>query len=194
MQRCCCPGLTLLPVSGQRLSKETECVTPMGAPPGIAGNPVTFNENGDAPGRYDIYQYQLRNGSAEYKVIGSWTDHLHLRVSPRREGGVGGWGEATRPREGSPDTRVWCCRVGASFRQRALSSQTPGQKSGAAGPPPSLPLSFPVAWALLPAPLTGPTLQTDVFILGHGGSESWGWEWGWGKSVRRGGLCLDRGG
>lgn len=48
---------------------------------GIAGNPVTFNENGDAPGRYDIYQYQLRNGSAEYKVIGSWTDHLHLRVS-----------------------------------------------------------------------------------------------------------------
>lgn len=42
---------------------------------------MTFNENGDAPGRYDIYQYQLRNGSAEYKVIGSWTDHLHLRVS-----------------------------------------------------------------------------------------------------------------
>lgn len=44
---------------------------------------MTFNENGDAPGRYDIYQYQLRNGSAEYKVIGSWTDHLHLRVSMR---------------------------------------------------------------------------------------------------------------
>lgn len=42
---------------------------------------MTFNENGDAPGRYDIYQYQVRNGSAEYKVIGSWTDHLHLRVS-----------------------------------------------------------------------------------------------------------------
>lgn len=63
---------------------------------GIAGNPVTFNENGDAPGRYDIYQYQLRNGSAEYKVIGSWTDHLHLRVSLRtgREHGgqtAGSW-------------------------------------------------------------------------------------------------------
>lgn len=42
---------------------------------------MTFNENGDAPGRYDIYQYQMRNSSAEYKVIGSWTDHLHLRVS-----------------------------------------------------------------------------------------------------------------
>lgn len=51
---------------------------------------MTFNENGDAPGRYDIYQYQLRNGSAEYKVIGSWTDHLHLRVSSWQVGvGVG---------------------------------------------------------------------------------------------------------
>lgn len=56
---------------------------------GIAGNPVTFNENGDAPGRYDIYQYQLRNGSAEYKVIGSWTDHLHLRVSQSKGGNMG---------------------------------------------------------------------------------------------------------
>ena len=77
-------------------------------PPGIAGNPVTFNENGDAPGRYDIYQYQLRNGSAEYKVIGSWTDHLHLRVSARRKGRAGE-GEGTRPLEGSPDAWVWCC-------------------------------------------------------------------------------------
>jgi hypothetical protein len=62
-------------------------VTPSHA--GIAGNPVTFNENGDAPGRYDIYQYQRRNGSAEYKVIGSWTDHLHLRVSMRTGKGHG---------------------------------------------------------------------------------------------------------
>lgn len=48
--------------------------------PGIAGNPVLFNENGDAPGRYEIYQYQIRNGTAEYKVIGHWTDQLHLNV------------------------------------------------------------------------------------------------------------------
>lgn len=66
-------------------------------PTGIAGNPVTFNENGDAPGRYDIYQYQLRNGSAEYKAIGSWTDHLHLRVSAWQEGrGRPGW-RVTQP-------------------------------------------------------------------------------------------------
>lgn len=48
---------------------------------GIAGNPVQFNENGDAPGRYDIYQYQINNKTAEYKTIGHWTDQLHLNVS-----------------------------------------------------------------------------------------------------------------
>ncbi|KAF1392008.1 hypothetical protein PFLUV_G00048030 [Perca fluviatilis] len=47
---------------------------------GIAGNPVLFNENGDAPGRYEIYQYQIRNRTAEYKIIGHWTDQLHLNV------------------------------------------------------------------------------------------------------------------
>lgn len=48
---------------------------------GIAGSPVLFNENGDAPGRYEIYQYQIRNQTAEYKVIGHWADQLHLNVS-----------------------------------------------------------------------------------------------------------------
>ncbi|TSM52331.1 Metabotropic glutamate receptor 8 [Bagarius yarrelli] len=48
---------------------------------GSAKTPVTFNENGDAPGRYDIFQYQLTNDSAEYKVIGQWTDQLHLNMA-----------------------------------------------------------------------------------------------------------------
>ncbi|XP_073184352.1 metabotropic glutamate receptor 8 isoform X3 [Lepidochelys kempii] len=47
---------------------------------GSAGTPVIFNENGDAPGRYDIFQYQMTNKSAEYKVIGHWTNQLHLTV------------------------------------------------------------------------------------------------------------------
>lgn len=42
---------------------------------------MLFNENGDAPGRYEIYQYQIRNGTPEYKIIGHWTDQLHLNVS-----------------------------------------------------------------------------------------------------------------
>ncbi|XP_054635541.1 metabotropic glutamate receptor 4-like isoform X1 [Dunckerocampus dactyliophorus] len=45
---------------------------------GIAGTPVVFNVNGDAPGRYEIYQYQMTNNTTEYKIIGHWTDQLHL--------------------------------------------------------------------------------------------------------------------
>ncbi|XP_077424336.1 metabotropic glutamate receptor 8-like isoform X2 [Vanacampus margaritifer] len=49
---------------------------------GSAGTPVTFNENGDAPGRYDIFQYQINEHSgAEYKVIGQWTNQLSLNMS-----------------------------------------------------------------------------------------------------------------
>ncbi|XP_037539778.1 metabotropic glutamate receptor 4-like [Nematolebias whitei] len=48
---------------------------------GIAGIPVVFNVNGDAPGRYEIYQYQIRNNNTEYKIIGHWTDQLHLDIS-----------------------------------------------------------------------------------------------------------------
>ncbi|KAM9334888.1 metabotropic glutamate receptor 8 [Symphorus nematophorus] len=52
---------------------------------GSAGTPVVFNENGDAPGRYDIFQYQITNKStAEYRVIGSWTNKLHLKVEAMR--------------------------------------------------------------------------------------------------------------
>ncbi|XP_061922564.1 LOW QUALITY PROTEIN: glutamate receptor, metabotropic 8a [Entelurus aequoreus] len=52
---------------------------------GSAGTPVVFNENGDAPGRYDIFQYQITNRStAEYRVIGSWTNKLHLKVEAMR--------------------------------------------------------------------------------------------------------------
>lgn len=36
--------------------------------------------NGDAPGRYEIYQYQITNNTREYKIIGHWTDQLHLEV------------------------------------------------------------------------------------------------------------------
>nr|XP_033808034.1 metabotropic glutamate receptor 8-like isoform X2 [Geotrypetes seraphini] len=48
---------------------------------GSAGTPVMFNENGDAPGRYDIFQYQLTNASASgYRVIGQWTEYLRLNI------------------------------------------------------------------------------------------------------------------
>ncbi|RVE70876.1 hypothetical protein OJAV_G00068250 [Oryzias javanicus] len=48
---------------------------------GIAGTSVVFNVNGDAPGRYEIYQYQITNATTEYKIIGHWTDQLYLNVN-----------------------------------------------------------------------------------------------------------------
>ncbi|XP_060087472.1 metabotropic glutamate receptor 4 isoform X1 [Heteronotia binoei] len=69
-----CPKMD--PVDGAELLKYIRSVNFSG----IAGTPVTFNENGDAPGRYDIYQYQIKNVTPEYKVIGHWADHLNLKM------------------------------------------------------------------------------------------------------------------
>lgn len=49
---------------------------------------MTFNQNGDAPGRYDLFQYQWNNGTGPgYRVIGQWRDSLQLSVSPTGPGG-----------------------------------------------------------------------------------------------------------
>ncbi|XP_063335145.1 metabotropic glutamate receptor 8-like isoform X1 [Pelmatolapia mariae] len=82
MHRELCPGyLGLCPrmtnIDGKELLAHIHAVNFNGS----AGTPVIFNENGDAPGRYDIFQYQINNRSvAEYKVIGHWTNQLHLNM------------------------------------------------------------------------------------------------------------------
>lgn len=48
---------------------------------GSAGTSVVFNKNGDAPGRYDLFQFQMTNSSIpEYKVVGQWVETLQLKV------------------------------------------------------------------------------------------------------------------
>nr|XP_030139185.1 metabotropic glutamate receptor 7 isoform X3 [Taeniopygia guttata] len=48
---------------------------------GSAGTPVMFNRNGDAPGRYDIFQYHSSNTSTPgYRLVGQWTDDLQLNL------------------------------------------------------------------------------------------------------------------
>ncbi|XP_048872663.1 glutamate receptor, metabotropic 6a [Brienomyrus brachyistius] len=77
-----CPGHTgvcdkMDPVEGRLLLKYIRAVNFNGS----AGTAVLFNENGDAPGRYDIFQYQLSNTTNPgYKVIGQWTNNLRLNV------------------------------------------------------------------------------------------------------------------
>uniref|UniRef100_A0A672U6L1 Glutamate metabotropic receptor 6 n=1 Tax=Strigops habroptila TaxID=2489341 RepID=A0A672U6L1_STRHB len=61
-----CPGGGLCPhmdpPDGRRLLQHIR-----GVNFSSAGTPVSFNENGDAPGRYDIFQFQGANGSGTYR-------------------------------------------------------------------------------------------------------------------------------
>ncbi|XP_078679462.1 metabotropic glutamate receptor 8-like [Branchiostoma floridae x Branchiostoma belcheri] len=50
---------------------------------GIGGDTVAFNALGDGPGRYDIYQYQNKNGVYQYVPIGTWDDSRARRLSLR---------------------------------------------------------------------------------------------------------------
>lgn len=53
----------------------------LSSPAGSAGTSVLFNKNGDAPGRYDLFQFQMTNSSTpEYKAVGQWVETLHLKV------------------------------------------------------------------------------------------------------------------
>ncbi|XP_074133593.1 metabotropic glutamate receptor 6-like [Sminthopsis crassicaudata] len=81
MHQALCPGYTGLcpamsPTDGRTLLQYIRAVHFNGS----AGTPVMFNENGDAPGRYDIFQYQVTNGSGGYRAVGQWTESLKLNV------------------------------------------------------------------------------------------------------------------
>ncbi|XP_028853811.1 glutamate receptor, metabotropic 6b [Denticeps clupeoides] len=77
-----CPGFMgvcdkMDPVEGAMLLRYIRAVNFNGS----AGTGVMFNENGDAPGRYDIFQYQLSNTTNPgYKLIGQWNNHLRLNM------------------------------------------------------------------------------------------------------------------
>lgn len=77
-----CPGSSGLcpavdPPVGKKLLKYIRNVSFNGS----AGTPVMFNKNGDALGRYDIFQLQMGNRTAPtYQLIGQWTDELQLNI------------------------------------------------------------------------------------------------------------------
>ncbi|KAM7411141.1 hypothetical protein PAMA_021225 [Pampus argenteus] len=77
-----CPGSygvcsNMDPVEGRSLLNYIRAVNFNGS----AGTSVLFNENGDAPGRYDIFQFQMTNHSHPgYHVIGQWTNNLRLNL------------------------------------------------------------------------------------------------------------------
>lgn len=67
-----------------RLVSDTLSRCSLSSPAGSAGTSVLFNKNGDAPGRYDLFQFQMTNSSTpEYRVVGQWVETLHLKVQRR---------------------------------------------------------------------------------------------------------------
>ncbi|XP_063488320.1 metabotropic glutamate receptor 4 isoform X6 [Symphalangus syndactylus] len=149
----------------------------------IAGNPVTFNENGDAPGRYDIYQYQLRNDSAEYKVIGSWTDHLHLRIERMHWPGSGQQlprsicslpcqpGERKKTVKGMPC--CWHCEpcTGYQYQVDRYTCKTcpydmrPTENRTGCRPIPIIKLEWDSPWAVLPLFLAVVGIAATLFVV-----------------------------
>lgn len=73
---------------------------------GSAGTSVVFNKNGDAPGRYDLFQFQTTNSStAEYKVVGQWVENLQLKV--RAASQLGSKGLMQTSHELTDETRLF---------------------------------------------------------------------------------------
>ncbi|XP_054578150.1 metabotropic glutamate receptor 4 isoform X2 [Eptesicus fuscus] len=184
MHRDLCPGRVGLcprmdPVDGTQLLKYIRSVNFSG----IAGNPVTFNENGDAPGRYDIYQYQLRNGSAGYKVIGSWTDHLHLRIERMLWPGSGQQlprsicslpcqpGERKKTVKGMPC--CWHCEpcTGYQYQVDRFTCKTcpydmrPTENRTGCRPIPIIKLEWASPWAVLPLFLAIVGIAATLFVV-----------------------------
>ncbi|KAM4610272.1 glutamate receptor, metabotropic 6a isoform 2-T2 [Polymixia lowei] len=89
MQQDLCGGVpgvcsNMDPVEGRQLLNYIRAVNFNGS----AGTGVLFNENGDAPGRYDIFQFQMTNHSNPgYRVIGQWTNNLRLNEEMQWSGG-----------------------------------------------------------------------------------------------------------
>ncbi|KAJ8404084.1 hypothetical protein AAFF_G00344340 [Aldrovandia affinis] len=82
MQKDLCPDFSGIcsemdQLGGKKLLKYIRSVSFNGS----AGTSITFNRNGDASGRYDLFQYQKNNNSLlGYKVIGQWMNTLQLNI------------------------------------------------------------------------------------------------------------------
>uniref|UniRef100_A0A4X2LI07 Glutamate metabotropic receptor 4 n=1 Tax=Vombatus ursinus TaxID=29139 RepID=A0A4X2LI07_VOMUR len=184
MHRDLCPGRVGLcprmdPVDGVELLKYIRNVNFSG----IAGTPVTFNENGDAPGRYDIYQYQIRNATPEYRVIGSWTDHLHLKMERIHWPGGGQQlpssicslpcqpGERKKTVKGIPC--CWHCEpcTGYQYQQDRYTCKTcpynmrPTENRTGCQPIPIIKLEWGSPWAVLPLFLAVVGIAATLFVV-----------------------------
>ncbi|XP_041967028.1 metabotropic glutamate receptor 8-like isoform X2 [Alosa sapidissima] len=151
---------------------------------GSAKTPVVFNENGDAPGRYDLFQYQSSNTSAgEYKVIGHWIDQLHLdmdvlqwtsgdySVPPSVCSTPCRIGERKKIVKGVPC--CWHCERCAGFHYQASEltcelcpyEQRPNFNGTGCSPIPIIQLDWHSPWVLVPVILAVLGILATVFVM-----------------------------
>nr|XP_057939246.1 glutamate receptor, metabotropic 6a isoform X2 [Doryrhamphus excisus] len=140
---------------------------------GSAGTSVLFNENGDAPGRYDIFQFQMTNHSHPgYHVIGQWTNNLRLNLEEMQWSG----GDKSLPdsicsfpcKPGERKKMVngvpccWHCELCDGYHyqldeftcEMCPSDMRPVPNRTACRPTPIIKLEWNSPWALVPAALS----------------------------------------
>lgn len=66
---------------------------------------IRFNEDGDAYGFYNIYQYQHHDGKYDYVEVGTWKEGLNIKENSLRYEGIG---DEERPKSVCSDP----CAVG----------------------------------------------------------------------------------
>ncbi|KAK7884598.1 hypothetical protein WMY93_027721 [Mugilogobius chulae] len=168
-----CPGASgvcanMDPVEGRALLSYIRAVNFNGS----AGTGVLFNENGDAPGRYDIFQFQMTNHTNPgYKVIGQWTNNLKLNLEEMQwSGGDQSLPESICSFPCKPGERkkmvkgvpcCWHCELcdGYQFQLDEFTCEScptdmrPLPNRTACRPTPIIKLEWHSPWALVPASL-----------------------------------------
>ncbi|XP_006803797.1 metabotropic glutamate receptor 8-like [Neolamprologus brichardi] len=137
-----------------------------------AGTSVLFNENGDAPGRYDIFQFQMTNHSHPgYHVIGQWTNNLRINLEEMQwSGGDRSVPESICSFPCNPGERkkmvkgvpcCWHCELCDGYQyqldefncETCPSDMRPVPNRTACRPTPIIKLEWNSPWALVPASL-----------------------------------------
>ncbi|KAM4721529.1 metabotropic glutamate receptor 7 isoform 2-T2 [Rhinophrynus dorsalis] len=185
MNRDLCPGSPGLcsemeHAGGKKLLKYIRNVSFNGS----AGTPVLFNKNGDALGRYDIFQYQITNGSTQgYKLIGQWTDELQLNIEDMQWAkGVRetppsvcslpcGMGERKKMVKGVPC--CWHCELCDGYKYlmdeltcyRCEFNMRPNQNRTGCDPIPIIKLEWHSPWAVIPVFLAMLGIIATIFVM-----------------------------
>ncbi|CAH2317070.1 metabotropic glutamate receptor 6 [Pelobates cultripes] len=152
---------------------------------GSAGTPVMFNENGDAPGRYDIFQYQMTNDSApSYRVIGQWTEYLRLNIEEMQwSGGQSDIPSSVCSLPCQPGERkkmvkgvscCWHCELCDGYQyqfddftcQACPFDMRPNVNRTACRPTPIVKLEWHSPWAILPLFLSILGILSTLFVVG----------------------------